>query len=56
MERDVDSLPGTRWAKKHGCTCPPNSGEPQGYGLWPIMDVTWSCPVHGLERILEGNA
>jgi hypothetical protein len=49
------SLPGTRWAKGRGCTCPqPDlSARNPVYGFWPVMDVTWNCPVHGLERILE---
>jgi hypothetical protein len=48
-------LPGTRWAKARGCTCPapvPGARGPE-YGMWPVMDVTWDCPMHGLQAILE---
>ena len=47
------TLPGTRWAKNRGCTCPAPAGESQGYGMWPVVDVTWNCPMHGLEAILK---
>jgi hypothetical protein len=51
------SLPGTQWAKKRGCTCPaPVEGAVGAeYGFWPVMDVKWNCPLHGLKRILEAT-
>jgi hypothetical protein len=51
------TLPGTRWAKKRGCTCPaPVEGAVGAeYGFWPVMDVDAWCPVHGLQAILEGK-
>jgi hypothetical protein len=55
MRPDAMTLPGTRWAKSRGCTCPePVKGarSPE-YGMWPVMDVAWNCKLHGLQALLE---
>ena len=56
MLPDSMTLPATRWAKARGCTCPEVTGASVEYGLWPGMDVTWDCPMHGLEAILKERA
>jgi hypothetical protein len=56
MLPEAMTLPGTRWAKHRGCTCPPPvPGAVGEYGMWPVMDVDAWCPVHGLQAILEAT-
>lgn len=49
------SMPGTRLAREHGCTCRPvdMAGWNHDYGTRPTIEVDGFCRVHGLKAIME---